>query len=164
MTHLGKSITVNSNLTGSLFESNMMRVKLTGSASIAFVGLYLGADLGRNRLIKEAKWAVNQASINQQDVKKTVIPIPSYEEQMYIAEEVARLSRAAFGQENAIDTALKQSAAQRKNILKAAFAGELVPQDPSDEPASALLARIAAQRAVNSSVKRVKHSRKGTAS
>ena len=42
---------------------------------------------------------------------------------------------------------LKQSTAQRQNILRAAFAGQLVPQDPSDEPASALLARIRAGRA-----------------
>jgi type I restriction enzyme S subunit len=49
-------------------------------------------------------------------------------------------------QTTAISFSLKQSAAQRKNILKAAFAGELVPQDPLDEPASALLARIKADR------------------
>ena len=39
------------------------------------------------------------------------------------------------------------SAAQRKNLLKAAFAGQLLPQDPADEPASVLLARIRAARA-----------------
>jgi type I restriction enzyme S subunit len=54
-------------------------------------------------------------------------------------------SQAALLRDN-FETALKQSAAQRKNILKAAFAGELVPQDPLDEPASALLARIKADR------------------
>jgi len=47
----------------------------------------------------------------------------------------------------AIEASLKQSAAQRKNILKAAFAGQLVPQDPNDEPASVLLERIRAERA-----------------
>ncbi len=45
-----------------------------------------------------------------------------------------------------IEKALKQSAAQRKNILKAAFSGQLVPQDPNDEPASVLLERIIAER------------------
>ncbi|PKO63366.1 MAG: restriction endonuclease, partial [Betaproteobacteria bacterium HGW-Betaproteobacteria-17] len=42
---------------------------------------------------------------------------------------------------------LKQSTAQRQNILRAAFAGQLVPQDPNDDPASVLLARIRAERA-----------------
>jgi type I restriction enzyme S subunit len=49
---------------------------------------------------------------------------------------------------------LKQSAAQRKNILKAAFAGQLVPQDPNDEPASVLLDRIRAERVLQEGVKK----------
>jgi hypothetical protein len=40
-----------------------------------------------------------------------------------------------------------QSTAQRQNLLRAAFAGQLVPQDPADEPAAELLARIRAGRA-----------------
>lgn len=46
----------------------------------------------------------------------------------------------------AVEISLKQSAAQRKNILKAAFSGQLVPQDPDDEPAAVLLERIRAER------------------
>ncbi|WP_139347083.1 hypothetical protein [Herbaspirillum sp. VT-16-41] len=45
-----------------------------------------------------------------------------------------------------IDISLKQTTAQRQNILRAAFTGELVPQDPADEPASLLLERIRAER------------------
>jgi type I restriction enzyme, S subunit len=41
----------------------------------------------------------------------------------------------------------KAAEALRQSILKAAFSGQLVPQDPRDEPASALLARLAAQAA-----------------
>ena len=53
-----------------------------------------------------------------------------------------------------IEHSLRQSAAQRQNILRAAFAGELVPQDPSDEPASVLLERIRAERAAQAAVKK----------
>ena len=49
--------------------------------------------------------------------------------------------------ERDVGNSLKQSAAQRKNILQAAFSGQLVPKDPADEPASVLLARIRAERA-----------------
>jgi type I restriction enzyme S subunit len=48
---------------------------------------------------------------------------------------------------DAIDSAQKRSTALRRSILERAFRGELVPQDPTDEPASALLERIAAERA-----------------
>ena len=98
-------------------------------------------------MIRDAKWAVNQASINQQDVKRTPIPIPPQAEQSVIAEILQRQLEAIDAQSAAIDLGLKQSAAQRKNILKAAFSGELVPQDPDDEPAAVLLERIRAERA-----------------
>ena len=45
-----------------------------------------------------------------------------------------------------IDLNLQKAEALRQSILKKAFAGELVPQDPADEPAAALLARIRAER------------------
>ena len=54
----------------------------------------------------------------------------------------------------AIDHALQQSTAQRQNILRAAFSGQLVPQDPHDKPASALLERIRAERAARDAVKK----------
>ena len=61
-------------------------------------------------------------------------------------------------QAKAIQISLKQSAAQRKNILQAAFSGHRVPQDPSDEPASALLARIRAERQEQASLGKPKKS------
>ena len=48
----------------------------------------------------------------------------------------------------------RQAAAQRQNVLRAAFTGQLVPQDPADEPASALLARIRTERAEVQSTKK----------
>ena len=57
------------------------------------------------------------------------------------------------------ELSLKQSAAQRKNILQAAFSGQLVPQDPADEPASALLARIRAERAAQPKLRKTRQTR-----
>ena len=68
-------------------------------------------------------------------------------EQRQIVKMLDEAMGAAKESDSAIELALKQSTAQRQNILRAAFAGELVPQDPNDEPASVLLARIRAQRA-----------------
>lgn len=146
MTHLGKSLCIGEVMAGVLFESNMMRLQLTEQVSVDFVTFYLGSDLGRDRLTSDAKWAVNQASINQQDVKKTPIPIPSPQEQQQVAELLSSQHEAMERQSTAIAVALKQSIAQRQNILRTAFAGELVPQDPNDEPASVLLERIRAER------------------
>jgi type I restriction enzyme S subunit len=146
MTHLGKSLCIAEAMAGVLFESNMMRLHLSEHLVADYVTFYLGSDLGRERLTSDAKWAVNQASINQQDVKKTPIPFPSQAEQQQIAQLLSSHHEAIERQLTAIGIALKQSTAQRQNILRAAFSGHLVPQDPADEPASVLLARIRAER------------------
>ncbi|MFY9810135.1 restriction endonuclease subunit S [Aquabacterium sp.] len=154
MTHLGKSLLVTEALNGVLFESNMMRLKLAKDISGGFVANYLGSDVGRTRLICDAKWAVNQASINQQDVRRTPIPLPSTDEQRLIDEVLTEQLSAVEAQGEAIARALKQSTDQRQNILRAAFSGQLVPQDPNDEPASILLERIRAERAAHDAVKK----------
>ena len=62
--------------------------------------------------------------------------------------------KSASDQEAAITASLQQSTAQRQNILRAAFSGQLVPQDQNDEPASVLLERIRAERAAQGAVKK----------
>ena len=72
--------------------------------------------------------------------------LPSLPEQ----QEIVRLLDGQFEvieqNEREIDAALKRSEALRQSIMKKAFTGHLVPQDPTDEPASALLARLRAER------------------
>jgi type I restriction enzyme S subunit len=49
-------------------------------------------------------------------------------------------------QNNSADQGLSWEMIEVKSILKRAFSGQLVPQDPNDEPASQLLTRIQAER------------------
>lgn len=155
MTHLGKSLLVTELLNGVLFESNMMRSCLSPLVSGEFFAFYLGSDVGRARLTRDAKWAVNQASINQQDVRRTPVPIAPANEQIAIAAILKEQLDSVDQQRVAIDQSLKQSNAQRQNILRAAFAGQLVPQNPNDEPASGLLERIRAERAERAKLPKV---------
>ena len=89
----------------------------------------------------------NQPALNKTLVERIPMPLPPVDECKVIVELVSDAFDQAKRQEAAIDLALRQSEAQRKNILKAAFSGQLVPQDPNDEPASVLLDRIRAERA-----------------
>jgi len=89
----------------------------------------------------------NQPALNKSIVEKIPFPLPSLNELNVIIGLVSTSLSQIEDQEAAIKYSLKQSAAQRKNILKAAFSGQLVPQDPNDEPASVLLERIRAERA-----------------
>ena len=75
------------------------------------------------------------------------VPLPPAAEQGYALDLLANSMEGCDEQEQATELSLWHAAAQRNNILKAAFAGQLVPQDPNDEPASVLLERIRAERA-----------------
>ena len=82
------------------------------------------------------------------DVERLVFPLCSVNEQNEIANQLdARLSEVDQ-LDQTITTSLQQAEALRQSILKKAFSGQLVKQDPHDEPASALLARIKAEQAV----------------
>ena len=59
-----------------------------------------------------------------------------------IVQEIESRLSIADNLEQTITTALQQAEVLRQSILKKAFTRELVPQDPNDEPAEALLARI----------------------
>lgn len=87
-----------------------------------------------------------QPNLNLQIIKSVAVPLPPVKEQQSIQSLLSVHLEAAREQLAAIETALHQSTAQRQNILRAAFAGQLVPQDPDDEPASVLLERIRAER------------------
>ena len=80
------------------------------------------------------------------DVERLIIPICSHSEQMEISNQLDAILSEIDQLEQTITTSLQQAEALRQSILKKAFSGQLVPQDPSDEPASALLARIEAER------------------
>jgi type I restriction enzyme S subunit len=133
-----------------VFESNIMRLRISDGIEPAFVSLFLSSVAGLSFLRVNAKNAVNQASVNQTDVSSTPMPLCSPDEQREIVNSIeAALSALAVLQSD-IDLNLQKAEALRQSILKKAFAGELVPQDPADEPARELLARIRAEREAGS--------------
>ena len=74
------------------------------------------------------------------------LPICSPAEQAEIVRILDARLEAIDALDKEVDANLARAEALRQSILKKAFAGELVPQDPDDEPAKALLARIRASR------------------
>lgn len=121
MTHLGKCLVVRENLVPALFESNMMRAQLATGIWPQYVELYLHSEEGRARLTSGAKWAVNQASINQQDVRRTALPLPPLAEQKRIVAEVERRLSVVEEQESAVTANLQRATRLRQSILSAAF-------------------------------------------
>ena len=80
------------------------------------------------------------------DLREYCLPIPPLAEQRHIVAEVERRLTVVQQAEAAVEANLTRAGRLRQSILKQAFSGKLVPQDPSDEPASVLLERIRAER------------------
>lgn len=105
-----------------------------------------GNTFGKFWFRKAGKQTTNLASINMTMLRLFPVPIPPPAEQRVIVQEIQSQLEVVASQEQAIELAIKQSVAQRQNILRSAFNGQLVPQDPNDEPASVLLERIRINR------------------
>jgi type I restriction enzyme S subunit len=88
-------------------------------------------------------------NISQAKVKSVGLRVPPINEQRRIVVEVEAQLSVIDAMYASIERAQRRSAALRAAILERAFRGELVPQDPADEPAEALLARIRAERAMS---------------
>ena len=107
------------------------------------------SKIGREQI--EASATGNQESmknISQDSIKKITVPLPPTDEIKFLIKELSEKFNAIQDTSNLLSMNFNNLAQQRKNILKDAFTGKLVPQNESDEPASILLERIRAEREV----------------
>jgi len=98
--------------------------------------------------LKEKQSGTAQPQIPANVLREIALPIPpTIEEQENIVAEIESRLSIADNMEKVTEQSLKQSERLRQSILKRAFEGRLVPQDPTDEPAEKLLERIKEERA-----------------
>lgn len=106
-----------------------------------------GNTFGKAWFQNAGKQTTNLASINMTMLRMFPVPLGPADEQRELLAQLELQIEQITQQEQAVELGIRQSAAQRQNILRAAFAGQLVPQDPNDESASALLEHIRTKRA-----------------
>lgn len=111
-----------------------------------FLCSYLLSPVARKWLKQRAKTTAGQTNLTLEVCRGLPVPLPPQDEQEQLSKAIADALSGTDQQAEAGRKGLEQAAAQRKNLLKAAFSGQLVSQDPNDEPASAVLARIRAER------------------
>ena len=84
LSHVGKPVLIPKLAEHALFESNMMRVRMCSDVHPEFAMIVLMSKHSLRYFASRAKKAVQQASINQQDVSQLPLPLPSWQEQVAI--------------------------------------------------------------------------------
>jgi len=111
-----------------------------------FLFYYLQSQYWKIRSVYKGS---NQPGLNVSIIKQFEIPIPSIPEQVLIVQKIEESFSIIEKNEKLVDTLLQQFYQMKNSILKQAFEGRLVPQDPNDEPAQILLERIQQERKKN---------------
>jgi len=118
-----------------------------------FLSYFINSSYGRKYIAAVVSQQVGQANVNGTKLASMTIPLPPIEEQKEIVEYVEHSRSASEDSEANIEKIRNHTAYLRQSILKSAFEGKLVPQNPNDEPASLLLERIKAGRTRIGSIK-----------
>jgi type I restriction enzyme S subunit len=118
------------------------------------------SDFSKDYFQKVASQTVNLASINMRNLGDLPIPICPFEEQKEIVRQVDRFFALADKMEDHYKKAKEKIEKLPQSILAKAFRGELVPQDPNDEPTQVLLEKIKAQKALIEAEKKTKLSKR----
>lgn len=120
-------------------------IPVIGTVSASFVMYFLRSREASQFILANIK-GVAQTGINLADLRTLPTPVLALEEQARVVREIeaafARIDRMTAEAARAVHLLDRLD----ERVLAKAFRGELVPQDPADEPAEALLARVRAKR------------------
>src|SRR6266702_46344 len=129
-----------------MFPDTMIRVRLNKElCDPQFFVLLWNSRFVRDQIESAARTTAGIHKISQADIERFEIPLPTIEDQLRIVAAAARVRTIADHTNSSLGRLIALSARLRTSVLADAFSGKLVPQDPTDEPASVLLERIHAE-------------------
>ena len=161
--YVGVSAIYDGESKGCIYPDLMMKCKANDRVETKFLYYLLSSSRVRSYLRKNATGtAGNMPKINQQTIISAPVKIPPIDEQ----NEIIRCVEILLAYADRIEAGYKRACTKIDRLtpvlLDMAFRGELVPQDPSDEPASVLLERIRTAKAAQPIQPRVSTTRKST--
>ncbi len=143
---VGRAAIYRDELPGACFTNTLVRFRPEAGLLPEFALIYFMACLRSHRFRKLARWTTNIAHLGADRFAAMEIPLPPLAEQEAIVEAAEEQLTVIEHLEADLAAKLKSAQGLRQSILRHAFTGQLVPQDPNDEPAAELLKRIAADR------------------
>jgi type I restriction enzyme S subunit len=140
----GRVAEVPSELEGGNITQDTCRLDVSELVNHRYIATCLRGPIAQGYLKRVAR-GVAVKGVNIADVRLCPIPIPPYPEQKRIVVEVERRLSIIDELVTQVNADLRRAERLRQSILKNAFEGRLVSQDPHDEPATILLTRIASK-------------------
>jgi type I restriction enzyme S subunit len=151
---VGRAAIFRDELPGTCFTNTLIRFRAEAGVSPEFALSVFRHDMHSGSFRVIAKITTNIAHLGAGRFASLAFPLASSQEQREVVRLLSEHCSEVDSLEATIARALKQSTVQCQSILRAASAGDLVPQDPNDEPASVLLERIRAERAAQGPAKK----------
>ncbi|WP_010510714.1 restriction endonuclease subunit S [Komagataeibacter europaeus] len=137
-----------------IHQNHVFRIRLANPEfPPEFISHYAN-EFGQTYFVDQGTQTTNLASISKRKVAALPVPIPPTDEARRIVQIINTTFTHADRLETETQRALTLLDRLESSLLAKAFRGELVPQDPNDEPASVLLDRIRAERAASTKPKR----------
>jgi type I restriction enzyme S subunit len=144
---VGRPAMYRGELPGGCFTNSLVRFRCRAELLPEFAMCVFLHFMKSGHFQKIAKITTNIAHLGAGRFAEMAFPLPPLDEQRVIVDRVATQASVWRALLDDVSVRKRHASSLRQSILKAAFSGQLVPQDPSDEPASALLARLATQSA-----------------
>ena len=141
---VGKPAIWDEQIDGCCFQNTLIRVRVF-SEVVPYLYYHLLSDARTGALGRAAR-GVGIHHLGAQRTESWMVALPPLAEQHRIVTEVERRLSVIHQADATVEANLTRAERLRQSILKQAFSGKLVPQDPNDESASELLKRIRAER------------------
>ena len=143
---IGRMAIWNGDIEDCVHQNHIIRARLIGGLLSQYVETYWNSPTGASEVSNVASSTSGLYTLSVSKVSVLSVPLPPLAEQHRIVAEVERRLSVVQQTEATVGASLARAERLRQSILKQAFSGRLVPQDPDDEPASVLLERIRAER------------------
>ena len=142
---VGKSFLITETPYPSVYASYLIRIRLLGDLLSEYIYQFFDSACYWSQ-ITDKSVGVGQPNCNGTALKELFIPLPPINEQLRIIPTVRKLLKRVTKIDTEEKALISIVTAAKAKILDLAIRGKLVPQNPDDEPASALLERIRTER------------------